>query len=374
MKKLLAACRKAVEWCWALGRAGGRPAPQPGLRAEIEILQVPSVLETCATAGCAVRVRNTGSQTWPAVGPNPVRLAYDWVLPDGRSLTTDHRRAPLPADVRPGEEVTLSCALEMPHSAGEFLLELDLVREPATWFKDRGSAPARLACRVVPGRLPDFGEYEDLWKRVDVESNYYSLVGPGSVAEFESLGRLKRQLLIDLGMTPESRVLDVGCGTGCLTGALLDYLSPRGLYYGTDIGAEPVAFCRKKYGRPNFFFLKNEMTRIPIQGQQFDVIVLFSVFTHLYPAEIGAMLADLERLLAPGGVLLADAFASPEVELFAGNRSKVTVNEGLLRRTFAATGLRFERFEHPLVAGSGPPPFRWFFTFRHAADSGRQAA
>jgi hypothetical protein len=73
-------------------------------------------------------------------------------------------------------------------------------------------------------------------------------------------------------------------------------------------------------------------------------------------------------------VLLADAFASPNVARFAGNRSRVEVNEALLHETFVATGLRFERFEHPLVASSGPPPFRRFFTFRHPADSARRAA
>jgi SAM-dependent methyltransferase len=364
----------AVAWCRSLGRSGGGLAPAGALRARIEVVGAPEQFETCAAVECVVRLRNTGRQTWPARGPHPVRLSYDWFLPDGTCLALDRRRTPLPADVRPGEEVTVSCVIQLPHSTGNFRLEFDLVQEPAAWFKDHGSVPARLTCRLVPGKLPDFGEYEALWKKVDIESHYWSLVGPGSPEEFDHLGRLKRQILVDLGMTPDARVLDVGCGTGCLTGALLDYLSPRGLYYGTDIGAEPVAFCRRKYRRPNFVFLKNEMTRVPLEGLQFDFIVLFSVFTHLYPAETGAMLADLKRLLAPRGVLLADAFASSDVARFRGNRSKVEVNEALLRQTFAATGLEFEPFRHPLVASSGPPPLRWFFTFRHPAATGQQAA
>src|SRR5260221_14539559 len=104
-------------------------------------------------------------------------------------------------------------------------------------------------------------------------------------------------MLVNLGLTSASSVLDVGCGTGSLTQALFDYLGPQGLYYGTDIGAEAVAFCEKNYRRPNFHFLRNETTRIPIDGKQFDIIVLFSVFTHLYPQEIRAMLEDLRRLL-----------------------------------------------------------------------------
>ena len=84
-------------------------------------------------------------------------------------------------------------------------------------------------------------DYQAAYRRADLGRDYWSIVGPASRDEFEALGRGKRQILIDLGLTPSSRVLDVGCGTGQLTEALLDFLSPDGRYCGTDIASEAVS-------------------------------------------------------------------------------------------------------------------------------------
>src|SRR5438270_442465 len=78
--------------------------------------------------------------------------------------------------------------------------------------------------------------------------------------EYERLGEVKLQLLRKLGLGPDARVLDVGCGTGLLTAALERFLSARGLYYGTDLAPEAVRFCRERFRRPNFVFVPGVMT------------------------------------------------------------------------------------------------------------------
>ena len=45
-----------------------------------------------------------------------------------------------------------------------------------------------------------------------------------------------------------------------------ELLSPQGLYHGTDLAEEAVAFCRRRYRRPNFSFSQNSMTCVPLQG------------------------------------------------------------------------------------------------------------
>ena len=91
----------------------------------------------------------------------------------------------------------------------------------------------RLASRAANGlrRLTgqpadiDFRRWYSTW---DLQRDYWTIVGPATKEEYERLSLLKLQLLIDLGLTPEARILDVGCGTGLLAASLHDFLSePR---------------------------------------------------------------------------------------------------------------------------------------------------
>jgi ubiquinone/menaquinone biosynthesis C-methylase UbiE len=146
--------------------------------------------------------------------------------------------------------------------------------------------------------------------------------------------------LVALGLCPNARVLDIGCGTGRLTEALAPILSPEGLYYGTDVAEEAVQFCRAKFPQSQFHFVKNEHTSIPIYGIDFDFICLSSVFTHMFPADIAVMLVDIRRLMADSGCVVADAFVSPAIADFVGNRAMIQLNEGNLLAEFRKHGFR----------------------------------
>jgi len=229
------------------------------------------------------------------------------------------------------------------------------------WFVSIAAALGR--CRKWLRR--DF-DYRAAYRRADLGRDYWSIVGPASREEFEQLGRGKRQVLIDLGLTPSSRVLDIGCGTGQLTEALLDFLGPDGLYCGTDIAPEAVAFCRQRFARPNFRFVRSEMTRVPIERLEFDFVYFGSVFTHLYPGEVRDLLRDVKRLLAADGQVVGDVFVSAAPDGFAGNRGMMVFDRTHVLETFRDTGLDFDplrnwewqpgverviyRFTHPVPA------------------------
>lgn len=194
------------------------------------------------------------------------------------------------------------------------------------------------ARKVVSRILRRDYNYEIAYGKVDLEKDYWSIVGAVSGEEWAALGIKKRELLTARGLTPSSRLLDVGCGTGQLAAALEDYLRPDALYVGTDIAAEAVIFCQKKFRRPNFRFARNEMTGVPVTSETFDFIFFGSVFTHMYPPEVTAMLRDVARLLETRGSIIADAFFSPGIGTSRGNRGMVVIDEDLLLRCFRDAG------------------------------------
>jgi SAM-dependent methyltransferase len=185
-------------------------------------------------------------------------------------------------------------------------------------------------------------DYRRCYARCNLQHDYWTIVGPSTKDEYDRLSAVKLQLLLNLGLTSDNKVLDVGCGTGQLTAALHQFLSDRGLYHGTDISPEAVAFCRSRFRRPNFLFQTSEMTRLPLQGISFDFIVFFSVFTHTYPHETVLLLQEARRLLAKDGVIFADLFTAPLVDRYTGDRTAIEVNEDYLLRLVEDCGLHVE--------------------------------
>ena len=94
-------------------------------------------------------------------------------------------------------------------------------------------------------------------------------------------------------------VLDIACGEGF--GAALLGTAARSVV-GVDIAAEAVAHAAARYGRDRLRFVEGSVTAVPLPDASVDVVVSFETIEHV--AEHDAMLAELRRVLRPGGVLL----------------------------------------------------------------------
>lgn len=87
------------------------------------------------------------------------------------------------------------------------------------------------------------------------------------------------------------RVLDVGCGIG-------DFLAYRPGTLGVDVNPHAVAWCQRQGLDARLM----EVDALPFPDGGFDGVVLDNVLEHL--ADPARLLAEIHRVLAPGGRLL----------------------------------------------------------------------
>lgn len=97
------------------------------------------------------------------------------------------------------------------------------------------------------------------------------------------------------------RVLDLGCGAGRLT----TYLRPLvERYVGLDVSAHMVEHCQKAF--PGLEFVQGDMRSLaPFDDGAFDTVFavanLFDAVSHVERLQV---LAEVRRVLAPGGLLI----------------------------------------------------------------------
>jgi hypothetical protein len=130
--------------------------PDDDYRAEISWASPPPAsMRAGERATLSVRVRNAGGATWPSRGDTrgmyQVNAGDRWLDASGERVVNDldGRRA-MDADLAPGAEVALQLGVTAPREPGEYVLEVDMIHEGVTFFRERGSRALRARVRVEP--------------------------------------------------------------------------------------------------------------------------------------------------------------------------------------------------------------------------------
>jgi SAM-dependent methyltransferase len=99
------------------------------------------------------------------------------------------------------------------------------------------------------------------------------------------------------------RMLDWGCGCGRVTAHFLAD-GRVGEVHGVDIDGEATAWCAQAFPRGRFQ-QTGLYPPLPFPDGHFDLVIAFSVFTHLERGVQKTWLTEMRRVLSPGGLLLA---------------------------------------------------------------------
>ena len=111
-------------------------------------------------------------------------------------------------------------------------------------------------------------------------------------------------------MQPGEAVLDVGCGTGTLAMEVQRRVGRAGRVAGVDPGTEQIARARARAARRHvpIEFQIGVIEQLPFPDQTFDV-VLSTLMMHHLPAPLKRQgLAEIARVLKPGGRLVIADF------------------------------------------------------------------
>ncbi len=155
----------------------------------------------------------------------------------------------------------------------------------------------------MPGFPPD-----------EIQKNLVGSAGESSLKEaFKFYSEVKSYAAkLGISLTPESQILDFGCGWGRFIRFFLkDFLSEN--IYGIDVAPEMVDICRQTVRYGNYSTVKPK----PPAGfadNTFDVIYAYSVFSHLSEAVHIQWIEEFSKILKPGGILIATTHARNFIE------------------------------------------------------------
>jgi SAM-dependent methyltransferase len=203
------------------------------------------------------------------------------------------------------------------------------------------------------------------------------LVGPTDPSLFDN----PTGNLVFPGLEPAQfrSVLDFGCGCGRVARQLIQQRPRPERYVGVDLHAGMIEWCNRNLAphAPGFEFHHHDVfygafnpgrrkplhAALPFPDQEFSLAFALSVFTHLTQVQTEAYLAELSRVLQPGGILLATWFLFDKRDfpmmqdeqntLFINEhdiRNAVIYDQAWTREAAAKVGL--------VIYDATPPPIR----------------
>jgi 2-polyprenyl-3-methyl-5-hydroxy-6-metoxy-1,4-benzoquinol methylase len=205
------------------------------------------------------------------------------------------------------------------------------------WFSVNTTAYRRHAVlRAVLPSLPD----------PQVQRNFIGNDGDVALGEAFGAYRLIRHLAASCGqpITRETRILDFGCGWGRTIRFFMRDV-PSAHLQGVDVMPRAVDLSRAN-NRWGTFSLIPALPPSGLPAGQFDIIYLYSIFSHLSEDAHDRWLTELQRLLSPRGLLFATTYDRHYIERCERARNGDTSGTHPRSvRSFTGTAAWLERYD-----------------------------
>jgi SAM-dependent methyltransferase len=151
---------------------------------------------------------------------------------------------------------------------------------------------------------------------IRLDTDWFKTFAPG----FFEAGPQTREILLEL--IPDDfdwtgrRVMDFGCGGGR---TLVHFQEEAELaeIWGVDVDANALSVVERDLCPPMHAQLSETDPPLPFEDESFDLIWAISVWTHLTDNAL-PWLAEMHRILKPGGLLIATYMGESHSEILAG--------------------------------------------------------
>lgn len=152
-------------------------------------------------------------------------------------------------------------------------------------------------------------DYENLVERLVREHPLDEAMAKAVRGPYQLFGDIETVILLEQGLRPSMRLVDLGCGSGRLASSLHREMDVS--YVGIDVVEALLEYARMK--APRFEFKLHRELSLPEPDASADMVSAFSVFTHLLHAESFIYMQEAFRVLRGGGKLVFSflEFAEP---------------------------------------------------------------
>ncbi|HIK28409.1 MAG: class I SAM-dependent methyltransferase [Oscillatoriaceae bacterium SKW80] len=123
--------------------------------------------------------------------------------------------------------------------------------------------------------------------------------------------RFRQLALQSLTINPETKVLDLCCGSGQTTQVLVKYSK-----HVTGLDASPLSLKRARQNVPQAEYVEAFAEMMPFPDQYFDLVHSSAAMHEMEPEQLRQILQEVYRVLKPKGVFAMSDFHQPKNPIF----------------------------------------------------------